>query len=79
MVTNDNGEIILENLLPGKYFLEEIAVPEGYEKIDGKIEFQVEWQKETIIEVENIKKIEEPQEPQEQKPEEPKKLPKSGM
>ncbi len=79
LVTNDNGEIILENLLPGKYFLEEIAVPEGYEKIDGKIEFQVEWQKETIIEVENIKKIEEPQEPQEQKPEEPKKLPKSGM
>ena len=77
LITNNNGEIILENLLPGKYFLEEIAVPEGYEKIDEKIEFKVEWQKETIIEVENIKKIEEPQEPQ--KPEEPKKLPKSGM
>lgn len=82
LVTDENGEILLENVLPGKYFLEEIAVPEGYEKIEAKIEIQVEWQKETVVEVENLKQVEEPQEPQvpeQPKPEEPKKLPKSGM
>lgn len=86
--TNQNGEIIIEGVLPGKYYLEEVESIEGYQKIENKIEFDMDLNEEVKISVEN-EKVEKPKEekPKEEKTKEeiPKKeieiekLPVTGM
>lgn len=56
LVTNKEGEIILENFLPGEYYLEEIQALDGYEIHKELIEIEVEYNKENIVNITNIKK-----------------------
>ena len=87
LVTDEEGKIIIENLLPGKYYLKEIETLEGYEINSELIEIELEFREEKEIAVNNkeIPKIEEPEpepipEPTvEPEPEQPKKLPRTGF
>ena len=80
--TNENGEAILENVIPGTYYIKEIKSPAGYILYDGFIEIRPEFNEELTVTIKNTK---------EDKPEinvlknelgfknELKKLPKTGM
>ena len=46
--TNNEGKIIIDNLLLGKYYLEEITPAEGYQLLDDIIEFEINNNKEVI-------------------------------
>ena len=73
-LTDKNGELKLDNLVIGKYFLKEIETGEEYVLSDKEYEIEVENEKtkELIIENEKIK-IPEPEKPKEEpKKEEPK-------
>lgn len=88
LVTDANGEILIENLIPGKYYIKEKMPPEGYQKYEKLIEINVKFneelnvtirnskEEEPIVEVERnfleISSVEEKMEPQI-------KLPKTGM
>lgn len=39
--TDENGQIKIFNLFAGKYYIEEVKAPEGYQKINGKLEIPV--------------------------------------
>ena len=85
VITDDKGEAIIENLLPGKYYLKEIETQEGYMLVEELIEIELEFKEEKEISVYNkeIPKIEEPEpiiEPIVENivEELPKKLPKTG-
>lgn len=55
--TNSEGKIIVDNLLLGKYYLEEITPADGYQLLDDIIEFEINNNKEVItITVTNEKK-----------------------
>ncbi|EOI00261.1 hypothetical protein UAW_00127 [Enterococcus haemoperoxidus ATCC BAA-382] len=54
--TNDNGEILLDNLEPGKYYVIEIQAPPGYEQDSTFYEVTVESGKIAEISHANIKK-----------------------
>lgn len=51
--TNKDGEIIVEGMQPGKYYLEEVASKQGYQKLEGKIEFEIKLNEELAITVTN--------------------------
>ncbi len=70
--TDKNGEIIIEGILPGKYYLEEIEGTDGYKKLEDKIEFQIDLNEEIELVVTNEK------EPTEIVKEKIKKLPVTG-
>ena len=53
--TNKNGEIIYENLIPGKYYLKEIEAKEGYNKLNDLIEIEVKYGEEKEVKVNNEK------------------------
>lgn len=46
--TNNEGKIIIDNLLLGKYYLEEITSADGYQLLDDIIEFEINNNKEVI-------------------------------
>ena len=46
--TNSEGKIIVDNLLLGKYYLEEITPADGYQLLDDIIEFEINNNKEVI-------------------------------
>ena len=46
--TNSEGKIIVDNLLLGKYYLEEITPADGYKLLDDIIEFEINNNKEVI-------------------------------
>ena len=87
LITNDEGQIIIENLLPGKYYLKEIETQEGYILLEKLIEVEIKFgeAKEIVVYNKEIPKIVEAE--PEQVPESivekvtdtPKKLPKTGM
>ena len=54
--TNENGEIVIEQLLPGKYYLTEIKTLDGYELFTDIIEVNLEFGKNIEIIVNNEKK-----------------------
>lgn len=56
LVTDENGEILLENLIPGKYYLKEIEAPEKYELLDEEIEVNINFNETVEITIENILK-----------------------
>lgn len=51
--TNENGEIIVENLDIGNYIIKEVKTNEKYVLNDEKIEIQIEENKETKVEIKN--------------------------
>lgn len=53
--TNESGEITLEGIMPGKYFLEEVNSIDGYKKLENKIEFEIALNEELKITVKNPK------------------------
>lgn len=74
LITNKNGEIIIDNIVPGKYFLKEIETKSEYKLIDELIEINIilDEEKEIIVEnelktiqikedTEKISKLEEPE------------------
>lgn len=85
LVTNEKGEILIENILPGKYYLIETKAPEGYEKFEKEIELTVGFNEELSVIVKDEKsKIPEIEigKKQIEKTEETRtqtKLPKTGM
>ncbi|MEK5197164.1 SpaA isopeptide-forming pilin-related protein [Bacillus sp. FSL M7-0884] len=49
LTTNDKGQITVDNLKPGTYYLQETTAPEHY-KLDGRlIEFKIEEDQTTVI------------------------------
>lgn len=58
--TNEEGKIIIENLLPGKYYIQEMETLEGYEVYDKLIEVELKLNEETKITVNNLQNNEVP-------------------
>ena len=58
--TNEDGKIIIENLLPGKYYIQEMETLEGYEVYDKLIEVELKLNEETKITVNNLQNNEVP-------------------
>ena len=56
LFTDKNGEIILENLLPGKYLLKEVKTLEGYNLYSDYIELNLDLNEEIQVIVNNTKK-----------------------
>lgn len=59
--TDEEGKIVIENLLPGKYYIQEIETLEGYEKYDKLIEVDLRLNEETKITVNNLQNDEKPE------------------
>lgn len=55
LVTDKNGKIVLEGLLPGKYFLEETKTIDGYKKLENNLEFDIDLNEELSINISNEK------------------------
>lgn len=53
LTTDSHGELHIPNLLPGKYYIEEIKAPYGYSIKDELTEIEVRGGEETIVFVEN--------------------------
>ena len=49
LTTNDKGQITVDNLKPGTYYLKEIKAPEHYQLDDRLIEFTIEEDRTTVI------------------------------
>ncbi|MEH7150121.1 SpaA isopeptide-forming pilin-related protein [Bacillus thuringiensis] len=49
LITNDKGQITVDNLKPGTYYLKEIKAPEHYQLDDRLIEFKIEEDQTTVI------------------------------
>ena len=81
--TNSKGEIEISNLVPGKYYIQEVKTIDGYELNDEVFEFNVNLNEEFTITVDNLFKEEkEPKTTKQEKSykvENVKKLPVTGM
>lgn len=53
--TNERGEAILENVLPGTYYIKEIQAPTGYILYNGYIEITPKFNEELTITIKNTK------------------------
>ena len=51
--TNEEGEIILENMLPGNYYLQETETLEGYNLYTDLIEIHLDWNEKFEVTVNN--------------------------
>ena len=52
---NDKGQIILEQIMPGIYYIKEVKAPEGYEA-DGQVQkIEIKLNEKRIIKIENSK------------------------
>ena len=65
LLTDENGEIIVANILPGRYYLREIECKEGYELNDNELEIKINLfeEKELIISNREIPELEPEPEP----------------
>ena len=54
--TNENGEILIDNLLPGTYYIKETRTLEGYELYNELIKVELELNEETTVNVVNSEK-----------------------
>lgn len=69
LITDENGEIILDDLIPGTYYLQEIEAPDKYNIIEEPIEININLNETVEVTIENsIKEI--PKELPEELPEE---------
>lgn len=58
LATNENGEIIIEDLIPGKYYIQEIIAPAGYENYNKSIEVNVKFNEELSVVINNLREEE---------------------
>ena len=83
LVTNEQGIIKIDYLLPGNYYLEEVKAPKGYYGYEELIQVQVKLNQKAVIKVDNYQEPEEkPAEEVQEKTEtlvSVKKLPKTGF
>lgn len=81
LITNKNGEIKIEYLEPGRYYLEETSTLNGYAIYDELIETNIEYNEELTATVTNSKKTVEVEKPKttENNIQVVAKLPKTGM
>lgn len=56
LVTDKDGKIIVENLLPGKYYIQEMETLEGYEVYEKLIEIDAKLNEEVKVTVNNLHK-----------------------
>ena len=77
--TNEEGKIVINNLVPGTYYIKETKTIDGYEIYDELIEVKVQMNQELTVTINN-KKQEKPKiETKEYGDKEVKKLPVTGM
>ncbi len=55
MVTDKNGEIIVEKIFPGKYYISEVETLSGYNLYPELIEVEIDFNEEFTIVVNNSK------------------------
>ena len=55
LITNKNGEIIIPNIAPGRYYLKEVRALEGYVAYDEKIEIDINLNEQINVIVNNSK------------------------
>lgn len=60
LITDEQGKIVIENLLPGKYYIREVETLEGYEMYEKVIEIDLRLNEETTVKVNNLQKDEIP-------------------
>ena len=78
--TNDNGQIVFEKIMPGKYYIKEIEAPNGYTLNSELKEMNIKMNEEVLVEVDNLKiKVKIPEQPKEVEKTEIPKLPVTGM
>ena len=53
--TNSEGKILLDNLIPGTYYLKETKTIDGYELYSEPIEVKVDLNEEVVVTVNNKK------------------------
>lgn len=58
LTTNEEGKIVIENLVPGKYYLEEMVAPEGYSKLDDRVEIDLKLNQTYKVTVNNFEEPE---------------------
>lgn len=58
VTTDENGKAVVENIMPGKYFIQEIKSPDGYTIYDELVEIDVELNQKYTV---NINNYEEPE------------------
>ncbi len=56
--TDANGEILIEKLVPGKYYIEEVNSIDGYDKYDEQIEIELKMNQQYTVTVNNNKEDE---------------------
>lgn len=83
LTTDEKGKIVIENLIPGKYYLEEIVAPEGYSKLEDRVEIDLKLNQTYKVTVNNFEKPEDedkvvPEEDEVTVGEEEKLLPRTG-
>lgn len=83
LVTDAEGKIVIENLMPGKYHLREVETLDGYELAKDEMEIEVQFGEEKEVRVDNTE-IPTPEPEPEPEPTPvvsvvPKKLPKTGF
>ena len=52
---DENGLVTIENVIPGKYYIEEIKSPDGYEKKDELVEVDINYGEKKMISITNNK------------------------
>lgn len=78
--TNSDGKIVVDNMIPGKYYLQEINTKDGYDLYPELIELNVNLNEQLLINVNNSKKEEKPKEiVKKERSVSNKKLPLTGM
>ena len=58
VITNEDGIATVENIMPGKYYIEEIKSPDGYTIYDELIEIDVTLNQKYVVNVSNYKEPE---------------------
>ena len=53
--TDENGKIVIENLIPGEYYIKETKTIEGYKKYEQLIKVDAELNQEVTVTVNNSK------------------------
>lgn len=48
-ITNENGEVLTDNLVVGKYCIRELKAPKGYKKENGKVCVEIKNQDEIVL------------------------------
>ena len=58
VTTNEKGIGVVENIIPGKYYIQEVKSPDGYTIYDELIEIEIELNQKYTVNVNNYKKPE---------------------